>query len=118
LGTHLNLPTNVSNSVRKRNPHLFGGLASGPQPEPDPGHATVAAHAREDSGQGRCSIRITSFRLRLCDLDNLYVKHYLDALVESRLVPGDDPQHADIEVCQIKVQTAEKERTEILIQPL
>ena len=78
-------------------------------------------HLAEDAGevayQGRCLVRITSFRLRLCDERNLYDKHFVDALKEAGAFIDDSPKYVQVEVDQVQVQFAHEERTSIVLTP-
>ena len=60
-------------------------------------------------------VRITSFRSRLIDSDNLCGKWHCDALRYAGVLPDDAPERALIETRQIKCAKGE-ERTEILIE--
>lgn len=67
----------------------------------------------EQSGVPRHRVRIVSKRVRLCDADNLVggVKHLIDALRLSQVIPEDDPQSITLEVSQEKVSSYSKEET-------
>ena len=67
----------------------------------------------ELTGSGRHHIRIVSKRVRLCDADNLVggVKHLVDALRISQVIPEDDPQAISLEVSQEKVSSYADEET-------
>src|SRR5205814_7206403 len=61
--------------------------------------------AREEKGAG-CRVRmvITSYRVRLCDIDNLEVKFLVDALRYAKLILDDSPDHmSELSIRQIKV---------------
>jgi hypothetical protein len=83
------------------------------QCERSPGDEHVGEDAAEGCYQGRYTVRITSYRRRLCDADNVFPKHFLDALVESTLLRGDSPKEIDLEVVQQRVNDPWDERTEI-----
>jgi len=114
----LNEKLRANKSLASRNAHLTGGVASNPQQQCDPVDEPVAEDAGEIAYQGRCLVRITSFRVRLLDTRNLWDKHFVDALVESQILFDDSPKHAQIEVDQIKVSDPSLERTEIVIEKL
>jgi hypothetical protein len=78
-------------------------LAKGEAQEPDPGIFLV---------------RVTSFRRRLLDEDNLCEKYHVDCCRYAGLIPGDDPSKARIETRQEKVRSKAEERTEIVIERL
>lgn len=84
-----------------------------PSGENDP----VATDAGEVAYKGRCLIRITSFRRRLCDERNLYDKHFVDALKEAGAFVDDSPKFVQVEVIQKQVQFAYQERTLIVMSP-
>jgi len=67
----------------------------------------------EQGGLPRHRVRIVSKRVRLCDADNLVggVKHLVDALRLSQIIPEDDPQSIILEVSQEKVSSYSKEET-------
>lgn len=67
---------------------------------------------------GRRLVRVTSFRIRLCDERNLFDKHLVDCLVQSGLLHDDSPQWAQIIVTQVQVNVPALQRTEIVIEPL
>lgn len=67
---------------------------------------------------GRVLVRVTSFRIRLLDEDNLCEKYHIDCLRYANLIPGDDPRQAKIETGQVKVRTKAEERVLIEITPL
>ena len=61
----------------------------------------------------RHRVRIVSKRVRLCDADNLIggVKHLVDALRISQIIPEDDPTAISLEVSQTKVSSYKDEET-------
>jgi hypothetical protein len=68
------------------------------------------------SDTGRFLVRVTSFRRRLLDEDNLCEKYVVDCCRYAGLLPGDAPGTTRIEVRQEKVRSKEEERTEIVIE--
>ncbi len=54
---------------------------SGAQLEPIIHHGAVGAQAGEGAHSGRVPVRITSYRRRLTDIDNLAGKYFLDATI-------------------------------------
>ena len=107
---------NASESFKRRNPHLFGGVAPDAIKQSNPVDEPVAEDAREVIDQTRRLVRITSFRVRLADERNLWDKHYVDALVEAGILFDDSPQFCKVEVSQQKVDGKQLERTEITIE--
>lgn len=101
--------------IRKRNPDC--GQASSAEPQQIACTEPMEASGRKESNAGRSVVRITSFRRRLLDKDNLYggVKFFVDSLRYAQLIPNDSVTDIELEVVQEKVQSEEEERTEILI---
>lgn len=93
------------------------GVAPNPIDQPSRDEEPVAEDAGGFAYQGRCLIRITSFRRRLCDERNLYDKHFVDALKEAGAFVDDSPQFVQVEVGQEQVQFAHEERTVIVMSP-
>lgn len=58
-------------------------------------------------------VRVTSYRTRLIDTDNLVPKWHVDSLRYAGIIPSDAPDRARIETRQEKVSGKENERTEI-----
>lgn len=67
---------------------------------------------------GRVLVRVTAFRVRLLDEDNLCAKFHVDCCRYSGILSGDDPRQAKIETGQVKVRTKAEERVLIEITPL
>lgn len=88
--------------------------ASSAKPKPIVRDEPVAEAAREIRHSGQIHVRITSFRSRLLDPDNLCPKYFIDCLRYSGLIPDDRAQDIALEVRQEKVKRTE-ERTEIEI---
>lgn len=67
------------------------------------------------TGVPRRIVRITSYRRRLLDPDNLAggCKYFLDCCKYSQLIQDDRPQDIELIIKQVKVKTKEEERTEI-----
>lgn len=67
----------------------------------------------------RITVRITSFRRRLLDPDNLVggAKYLVDGLRYAGLIPGDRPDQIELQVRQVKVSNETEEKTEIELQP-
>lgn len=67
----------------------------------------------ESTGDNRHRVRIVSRRVRLCDPDNLVggVKHLVDSLRLSGVIPEDNPQAITLEVTQEKVGSYKDEET-------
>jgi hypothetical protein len=81
------------------------------------GDEPLAENAGGFAYTGRCLIRITSFRRRLCDERNLTDKYFTDALIEAGIAPSDAPKYVKVEVNQEQVRFDYLERTVIIITP-
>lgn len=97
--------------------------ASRPKPEQAVRHESVAEKAGEASHPKsipRRVVRITSYRRRLLDFDNLAggCKYFLDCCKYAQLIPDDRPEDIILEVSQVKVRTKTEERTEITIEQI
>lgn len=92
----------ASNPALRRLNHHLTCPPRGAEPQPIVCHEPVAAAQREISHSGRISVRVTSFRRRLCDPDNLCPKYFIDCLRYAGLIPDDRPQDIDLQVSQVK----------------
>lgn len=72
----------------------------------------------EGSNPVRFLVRVTSFRIRLLDEDNLCEKYHVDCCRYAGVLPDDAPAQTRIEVRQEKVRSKEQERIEIAITKL
>lgn len=75
------------------------------------------AEAQVQKGLGpNLLVRVTSFRRRLLDEDNLSAKGHIDLLRYAGIIPGDAPSQTHIEVSQQKVGPKDPEfvRLEVL----
>ncbi len=79
---------------------------------------SLAARQTQESDPGRFLVRVTSFRRRLLDEDNLCEKFAVDCCRYAGLIPGDAPATTRIEVRQEKVGSKAEERTEVVIERL
>ncbi len=117
----MNLPTNPNESLRRRNPHLYGRAIINPLPYPVPKpyeeDALGATVHGEEKSDGRISVRFVGYRIRPLDPDNFAasVKDLLDGIRHSGLISGDDPTRIRLETEQVKVKHKFLERTEIEI---
>ena len=75
----------------------------------------LAAAKGKEGNPGRVSFRITSFRRRLLDEDNLVGKWFTDCCRYAGYIRQDTPDAISYEIRQIKVKTKQEERTEIEI---
>jgi hypothetical protein len=80
----------------------------------------VAEAPREEGYSGRVVVRITSFRRRLLDPDNLFggSKYFTDGLRYAGLLRGDAEAQIRLEVSQRKVKIKTEECTRIEIEPI
>jgi len=81
----------------------------------DPGHESSGKDEGKDVHAGFRVVRIKSYRQRMCDVRNLFDKHFTDCLVAAGLLVDDSPEWCRIEVEQIQVDHWRYERTEIEI---
>lgn len=95
-------------------------MASGPVAEQVIRYDPVAAVQREEGDPTRFQVRITSYRRRLLDPDNLAggCKYFVDCCRYAKLIPDDRPQDIILDTRQEKVRRREDERTEIIIERL
>jgi hypothetical protein len=89
--------------------------ASRTKPERTVRDEPLAASQREAKDPARTVVRITSFRCRLLDPDNLIggSKYFLDGLRYAGLIPDDTSQTIVLEVSQVKVNHMDDEKTVI-----
>ena len=79
--------------------------------EHDPGDASLAAKALQRRDRRQFFVRVTSFRRRLLDEDNLCAKYHVDLCRYAGAIPDDAPGQVKIEVGQVK-----SKREEIVIE--
>lgn len=78
----------------------------------------LAKSKTEDGHPRKFLVRVTSFRRRLLDEDNLCEKYHVDCCRYAGLLRADDPSQARIITTQEKVRTKAEERTEVAIEPI
>ena len=83
--------------------------------EPDPCHEPLAKEQVQEKAGAKFLVRITSFRRRLLDEDNLCEKFAVDVCRYAGALPSDSPDVAKIEVTQVKVGSKERECVRIQI---
>ena len=83
--------------------------------EPSPRVRPLAKKKDEGSTCQRFLVRITAFRHRLLDEDNICEKYYVDLCRYAGIIPNDAPDQVSIESKQKKVRKSEKERVIIEI---
>jgi len=89
--------------------------ASTPKPKRGASARALATAQVKEINSGFYVVRVTSFRTRLLDTDNLVPKWHVDSLRYAGILPSDAPDRARIETSQQKVKTKAEERTEIEI---
>lgn len=85
--------------------------SSRPKPEQVVCHEPVAKKTGEAGYPDRVRVSITSFRIRLCDPDNLCPKYFVDCLRYAGLIKNDRPEDIVLEVRQQKVAHKSEEGT-------
>jgi hypothetical protein len=116
------IPQQVSESVRRRNPSLYGIQNYNHHPgensvvERDSRYGSLAAVKGEAAHTGRILVRFESVRKRLCDPDNLSPKWILDSLRYAKIIPGDEPDKIELQVSQRKCRPSEGEHTRVEIE--
>lgn len=88
-----------------------------PVVEPRPRIRPLAKSKNEARDRGRFLVRVTSFRCRLLDEDNLCEKYVVDCCRHAGLIPEDSAGVARIEVSQEEVKDKAEEHTLIEIFP-
>lgn len=88
---------------------------SGAEPEHGLGHGPLAAPQAQKKDTGKRAVRITSYRVRLLDPDNLVGKWHLDSLRYAGILSGDTAEDITYQISQKKVQKKVQEKTLIEI---
>ena len=86
--------------------------------EPDLRDGALGEGETKGTDSARFLVRVTSFRVRLLDEDNLCEKYHVDCCRYAGLLSGDDPSQAKIETGQQKVKRKDQEHVLIEITPL
>ena len=82
------------------------------------GDGPLAETKAQKPDTGRFLVRVSSFRRRLLDEDNLSEKYFCDLCRYAGIIPGDAPDQAKIEVSQVKVATKDEEKTLVEVSRL
>lgn len=90
--------------------------STAPVMERDLRNGSLAAGKAQRNDTGKFLVRVTSFRRRLLDEDNLCEKYHVDCCRYAGLIPGDAPGTTKIETSQKKVGSKAEERTEVTIE--
>jgi len=86
--------------------------------ESDSRDGALGAGRTKGKDTARFLVRVTSFRVRLLDEDNLCEKYHVDCCRYAGILPGDSPGQAQIQTGQQKVKSKDQERVEITIEQL
>lgn len=108
---------NASASFIRRNASDAGGEVSRAEPQQVVRDALPPAVKRTAPNRTRYAVRITSFRSRLIDPDNLCGKFFTDCLRYAGLIPDDTAAIMDYSIRQQKT-SKDQERTEITLTPI
>ena len=92
--------------------------ASSPVVERPACHEPLEAVQVKAPDTSRFLVRVTSFRRRLLDEDNLAEKYHVDCCRYAGLLASDAPDKTSIQVYQVKVRTKDEEMTVIEIEKL
>ena len=106
---------NAFDTVPERADGSVGNRRSNPKLERDPGHGALGQGQIQNFSPGKLLVRLTSYRTRLLDEDNLCEKYLVDCCRYSGLIRQDSPGAAKIEVRQEKVGKGEPEFVKIEI---
>ena len=88
-----------------------------PLVEPDLRDGALGAGETKGDNPARFLVRVTSFRVRLLDEDNLCEKYHVDCCRYAGLIPGDAPGQTEIKTGQRKVKRKDQEHVLIEITP-
>ncbi len=113
-----NVPVTYAYELPTPTEHAFGDPAPSPVAKRPVRDAALAEGEGEKGYTGRVSVRITSFRRRAIDPDNLCGKYALDCLRYSGILRDDRAAEIEFSTAQKKVTRKEEERTEIEIAPI
>lgn len=73
---------------------------------------------RKEKDARRYAVRVTAFRKRAVDPDNLCAKYFIDALRYARVIHDDRAQDIDYSITQKQVEKTSQEKTLIEIELL
>jgi hypothetical protein len=88
------------------------------EPQPAAGRGTLGASKDQTQGPGRRVLRITVYRSRLLDPDNVVPKYEIDALRYAGIIADDSAAHVEVVTRQVKVGSKKEEGTEIIISDI
>jgi Holliday junction resolvase RusA-like endonuclease len=87
-------------------------------PEPAARRGTLGTSEDQAQGTGRRVLRITVYRSRLLDPDNVVPKYEIDALRYAGIIADDSAAHVEVVTRQVKVGSKKEEGTEIIISEI
>lgn len=107
---------NASDSFIRRNLDAANSVPN-PQPEPPVRNVAQKSDACEERGSKCIKVRVTSFRCRLLDIDNLAggSKFLIDALRYQGFIRDDSPDAIELSFAQFKVRKRSQEETIVII---
>lgn len=103
-------------AIKRRNPDC--GSSPDTKLEPASRNDPLATPQVKGANPPKFLVRVTSYRTRLLDEDNLAEKYHIDTCRYAGLLPSDAPGKAQIKTSQKKVGSKAEERTEIEITPI
>jgi len=94
------------------------GQAAHPKPQPAISIGAVGEEEAEGGYLQRNLVRITSYRCRLLDPDNLAggCKYAIDAIRKAKVIKDDREKDIRLEIFQVKVKTRKEEKTVIEVE--
>lgn len=100
-----------------KKPAPVASPVSATEPERPAEHALAGQAAGEEGCRPRTVVRVTAFRVSLCDADNNAggCKALIDCLRHAKIIPDDSPEHIELVTRQVRVGSREEEGTEIVI---
>ena len=111
------LPDKVSDAFKRLNPSLY---ANDLPPQSTGENSIMERPARNAMGKPACAkekagckffVRVTSFRHRLLDEDNICEKYHVDLCRYAGILPSDAPGQTRIVATQEKIRSDEEEYT-------
>ena len=94
------------------------GQAAHPKPQPAISIGAVGEEEAQGRDFQRNLVRITSYRCRLLDPDNLAggCKYAIDAIRKAKVIPDDREEDIRLEIFQVKTKTRKEEKTVIEVE--
>lgn len=105
----------ITTYCKKHGFSLPDGLSPNSKPQRHPGNESVGKAKTQEGNPRRCIVRVTSYRNRLLDEDNLIPKWHIDALRYAGCLRSDAPDKTHIVTTQKKVAKKDQEKTLIEI---